>query len=182
VTGFSVTISVMKTTIIAAISKDGFLTKGTNPNPGDWTSDEDKDFYKLTLEKNNLYLMGSKTYSFAKNKLPAHAHKIVMSHVANEQSELPNTYFSDKSFQEVINKFSDNYSQLLVLGGASIYHQMLNQNLVDEAFIIVEPIINHSGVLFYNSKNYFENLGFELVSKKTLNSTGTVLYHYVLKK
>jgi dihydrofolate reductase len=182
VTGFSVTISTMKTTIVAAISKDGFLTKGSNPNPGDWTSDEDKDFYKSILEKNNLYLMGSKTFSFAKNTLPAHAQKIVMSHNANEQSKLPNTYFSDKSFQEVINKFSDGYSQLLVIGGANIYHQMLEQYLVDEAFITVEPIINHSGILFYNSKNYFENLGFELVSKKTLNSNGTVLNHYVLKK
>ena len=32
----------MKITMVAAISEDGFLTKGTNPNPGDWTSEEDK--------------------------------------------------------------------------------------------------------------------------------------------
>jgi len=172
----------MKITIVAAISEDGFLTKGTNPNPGDWTSAEDKGFYKSLLEKHNLYLMGSKTFSFAKNTLPSHAQKIVMSHNVSEQPNIPGVYYSDKSFEDVIAKFSDNYSQSLVIGGASIYHQMLEQNLVDEAYITIEPVINHTGVLFYNSKNYFENFGFELESKKTLNAKGTVLKHFVLKK
>ncbi len=175
-------ISVMKITIVAAISEDGYITRGTNPNPGDWTSPEDKEFYRSCLEKNNLYLMGSKTYSLAKNTLPAHAKKIVMSHNVSDQSKIPSVYFTDKSFLETIKKFSDNYNEMLVIGGASVYHQMLEQSLINEAYLTIEPVMHRSGVLFCTSKNYFENFGFELVSKKTLNSKGTVLKHYVLKK
>lgn len=172
----------MKIIMVAAISKDGFLTKGRNPNPGDWTSDEDKIFYRSLLAKHKLYLMGSKTYNLAKSTLPSHAQKIVMAHNISDLPKVPGVNYSDDSFLDTIHKFSDSHDELLVIGGASIYHQMLDQNLIDEAYITIEPIINHTGVLFYDSKNYFENQGFELASEKVLNSKGTVLKHYVLKK
>lgn len=172
----------MNLTMIAAISKDGFLTKGDNPNPGDWTSDEDKAHYHETLNLNNVYLMGVTTYDAAKGKLPPNAQKIVMTHNVSEQPKTANVTFTDKPFPEIIKQFENQTSHILVLGGGNVFHQLLDQKLIDEAYITVEPVVNKSGVMLRPYENYFEDLGFTLVNQKQLNENGTILKHYVLKK
>jgi len=172
----------MKIIMVAAISKDGFLTKGLTTNPGVWTSDEDKQFYKSLLAENNLYLAGCNTYWLAKNTLPAHAIKIVMCHNVSDQPKMPNVRFTDKSFVEVFDAFSAQHSQALVIGGASIYHQLLEQSLIDEVYLTIEPVIHKTGVRLCSSQYYFENFGFELINNQVLNDNGTILKHYVLKK
>ncbi len=172
----------MKCIAVAAISEDGFLTKGNNPNPGDWTSTEDKVHYHNLLHRNDVYLMGSRTYSVAKNNIPSNAHKIVMSHNVSEQPKTAGVTFTDKAFPDIFKDFENRTSQILVLGGASTFHQLLDQKLIDEAYITVEPVLNRTGVQLCTHKNYFEDLGFTLVEKKQLNPQGTTLNHYVLKK
>jgi len=52
----------MKIIMMAAISKDGFLTRGDEPNPSHWTSDEDKAHLQHMLAGHGLQVFGSKTY------------------------------------------------------------------------------------------------------------------------
>lgn len=172
----------MNVVMIVAVSEDGYITAGEDPNPSNWTSDEDRTFYQATLNKYNLYLMGHATYKKTKNTLPAHAYKIVMTHNASEQPSIPNTLFTNKSFTSILQSFSARHTEVLVIGGASIYNQLLNQQLIDEALVTVEPVLLHRGTKFMTNKNFYENYGFALVSKKILNQSDTTLYHYVLKK
>ncbi len=172
----------MRTIAVAAISVDGYLTKGTNPNPSSWTSEEDKNHYHNMLHRYDVYLMGSKTYQVAKNALPANAHKIVMSHNVSEQPKAAGVTFTDKSFRDILSSFEGKTSEILVLGGASVFHQLLEQKLIDEAYITIEPVRNGSGVQLSTHGHYFEDKGFTLSEEKQLNNKGTLLKHYILKK
>lgn len=167
----------MKCIMIAAVSEDGFLTKGDNPNPGDWTSDEDKIHYHNTLHRYETYLMGATTYRYAKKNLAESARKIVMSQTPEEQSKAPNTIFTNGSFRDVLSKYAQQ-SDVLVLGGASVYHQMLDQKLIDDVYLTIEPLRNKTGVQLMTHNNYFEEQGFQLVDEHALNDRGTRLLHY----
>lgn len=131
--------------MVAATSKDGFLTKDNNPNPRGWTSVKDKALYRKLLAEYNLYLIGSTTYGYAKHSLPAPTHKIVMtSHRTID--EIPRVTFSDQPFEKILHEVAKTYDQLLVLGGASIYHQMLTKGLIDEIYLTIEPVVHTTGV------------------------------------
>lgn len=171
----------MKVVMVAVVSEDGYITRGSDPNPWQWTSLEDKKLYVNQLHRNDLYLMGSNTYSIVRNNIPLNAHKIVMSHNPNEQPNTPGITFTNKSFKDIIAQYSS-HQEMLVLGGVSVFHQLLDQRLIDEAFITIEPIRHGRGVQLYTHKNYFEDMGFYLSERKQLNDEGTILKHYVLKK
>lgn len=172
----------MHVVMIAAMSQDGFLTQGNDPSPMKWTSEEDKKFYHSMLQKNNLYILGSRTFKVIKNTLPNHAFKIVMAHNVSEQTKMPNVLFTDASFPSILQTFEANYSTILVLGGSSIYHQMLEQRLIDEIYLTVEPVQNGHGVQLATHQSYFEDFGFVLEDIKLLNAKGTKQKHYLLKK
>lgn len=167
--------------MIAVVSKDGFLTKGKDPNPSSWTSPEDMQFYRAMLQKFNLYLLGATTYTLAKNSLPKHAHKIVMSHKFDNDRADQKIDYTHNSFSDIINKYGSEYSSMLVLGGGSIYHQMIKEKLIDEAYISVEPVDNYNGVKLVENDRFFEDSGFVLTEEKPLNNSGTILKHYHLK-
>lgn len=171
----------MNCIIIAVVSEDGFLTKDVDQNPSSWSSTEDQKFYSETLNKYDLYLLGRTTYELAKNNLPETAHKIVLTNEFSDKIRTDLTFTKDP-LEDIIDNYSEQYDDLLVLGGASIYRQMLDKNLINEIYLTVEPVMNKSGVKFIENGNYLNNLGFKLAEATKLNTKGTVLKHYVLKK
>ncbi len=164
--------------MIAVVSKDGFLTRGDDPHPSSWASEEDRFHYLNMLRSHTLYLMGSRTYEFSKKSLPASAKKIVMSHKANEMPQTSNVHFSAAAFGDILKQYEGSHDTLLVLGGASIYHQMIDQGLINEIHLTVEPLLLHSGTRLFEHESYFAHHGFRLVEEKQLNENGTKLVIY----
>jgi len=56
----------MKIIMVAVSSLNGKLTKGKDPNIYSWTSKEDSKLFFSLIEKNNLIVMGGKTYEAAR--------------------------------------------------------------------------------------------------------------------
>ena len=73
-------------------------------------------------------------------------------------------------------KLLEGYKSVAVLGGGAVYQFMLENRLLDEIFVTIEPLI------FGRGKEMFvggtKTTRVSLLSVKRLNRTGTLLLHY----
>ena len=175
----------MKVTMVTVSSLDGKITKGKDPNIHSWTSKEDTDFFFSQIEKNNLIVMGSKTYNAAikfirhkKNKL-----RVVLTRNPEkylEQTKTGMLEFTDESPLKLIKRLEDRgYKKMLLVGGGRINSLFFRQNLVNELYITLEPKIFGSGKNLVNEEKL--NIALKLISVNKLNRQGTLLLKYKVK-
>lgn len=169
----------MKVILVAAVSQNGFITNGDEDVVTTWTSVEDKAFFAQIKSQHHMYLMGRKTFETIPNQPSPQKLRVVMTKDPEEFKHLQkpgHVEFTDSTPEEVIEKYQEN-SSCLLLGGGEIYRQFLTQDLVDEMYITVEPVTFNSGVRFFDSSvDEFISLH-PNYTMRFLNDTGTKLYH-----
>lgn len=172
----------MKTIAVVAISKNGYITNGGDPDVAKWTSKEDKVFFKNLLDQHSLYVIGKNTYEAVKPQPSPDKLRIILtknpekynSEVVKGQLE-----FYNLTPQEFVNKFSK-YDTCLVLGGSQVYNDFLGAQVVNELYLTIEPMHFKSGIPFLMENRQLESLHLPEPEVQILNSAGTELRHYYL--
>lgn len=174
----------MKVTLVAAMSIDGKITRGEEQDVSKWTSLEDKAFLHTMITKNNLFVMGSGTYEVVK-KILTHTSERLRVVMTKRPEKYKNDFikgqleFSDLSPTSLVKNLSERgFKQMLLLGGAKIYGIFLNENLVDEIYLTLEPKIFGIGKPLVDLQEL--NIQLKLQSVKKLNEQGSLLLHYFL--
>ena len=72
----------------------------------------------------------------------------------------------------------EKYETVAVLGGTKTYTWFLENDLLDELYITIEPIVFGRGLPLFESSEDI-NVQLKLESTKQLNEKGTLLLHYV---
>lgn len=171
----------MKVVLAMVMSLDGKTTKGKDSNTYSWTSKEDKKHFAGLIRKNNLIVMGRKTYFAARSniKLAKGKLRVVMTKNPKKfktQLVPGQLEFVSDSPKEIIKKYSKlKYKNMLLIGGEKINSLFLKQKLIDEILLTIEPKI------FGNGKNLFSNdieTKLKLISMKKLNKEGSLLLNY----
>ena len=167
----------MRCIAIAAITIDGKIALDSG-HFSDWTSKEDKDFLHEMLDKSDVIVVGNNTYKTAIEPLSKRNCIVLTSSVATTERK------SDKLL--LWNPAGISYSSILqntaietvaVLGGTQTYTYFLENDLLDELYLTIEPIIFGRGLnLFESTKDALTK--FRLESTKQLNDKGTLLLHY----
>ena len=165
----------MYSTIIAAVSTDGFIADQSGISIA--TSPQDKTLLKAYLKKFNIHIMGRKTFEAhaGKHKLPT-KQRIVWT---STPSKLQNTYgaiatFTDASFASIVKDLKEPF---LVLGGSSIYQEALGSGYVQQIVVITEPYLVHAGIPFLPTTTLKAN-GFTCYKKQLLSQQGTTAMYY----
>lgn len=176
----------MKVIMLAVLSLNGKITKGSDSNIYPWTSKEDAKLFFSLIQGCNLIVMGSKTYEAAKNiiKLKKNKLRIVLTRnpVKYKAFSVPGKLeFSHESPGKLVGRLEKlSYRKMLLVGGSEVYTLFLKAALVDEVHITIEPYI------FGRGKNLILEEGLEvglkLLSIKKLNSNGTLYLKYKVKK
>ncbi len=154
-----------------ASSIDGIISNNKTALPN-WTSREDWGFLQHSLKAYDAFVMGYNTF-FATKKLKRRPNTYVLTS-RQLPSKLPEgIHFIDPrktNLKQVLN----NFNKIAVLGGSQCYQYMLDNNMLDEIYLTIEPVIIGSGI------KMFAGLGkrLKLISIKKLNRRGTVLLHY----
>jgi len=172
---------------IAAITIDGKIAKGLN-HMSDWTSKEDKLFMRALLSKCDVVIIGNNTYKTAIKPL-SKRNCIVFSKSAGRpvRKSANLLYVNPKkiNFKSLITKLG--YKKIAILGGAQTYSWFLENNLIDELYLTIEPIIFGTGINLFapprlapgeTGNKKFGDFKFKLVEIKKLNKTGSVLLRY----
>ena len=167
--------------MIAAISTDGFIT-GPN-NDQSWQSKEDATFLKATVKIHDVLIMGRRTFDTHKDLLaPSKKQRIVLTHTPGiYAADIKLAYFTDTPLATLLHRLADEkYKNALILGGSSLYSDCILQNLVDDIFITVEPVQIGSGTTILGKGLSVVDIEtrYKLVSKRALNTNGTMLEHY----
>ncbi len=166
--------------LIAAVSVDGVIAEEATQISTEWTSKEDKKFFKDKTKQARVMVMGMNTYKTIGRPLPERL-TVVMTRTPQEvPAEFAGQLlFTDKSPQEVLSDLEKKgFAEVAICGGAQIYTLFLKSGLVDTVYLSMEPVLFGKGVHFLKEA---VNAQLELQNCTQLN-TQTVLLEYKVKK
>lgn len=169
----------MKFIAVAAMTLDGKIAKSKDHLSTDWTSEEDKIFFRKFLAGCDAVLVGKNTYETAKGPLSKRNCIVLTRSVDQPANESANLVFINTDKTDLKKYFANkSYQNIAILGGAQVYTYCLKQGMIDELYITLEPLVFGQGIdLFSSTKDLFQR--FRLVSMEKLNEQGTLLLHYI---
>lgn len=162
---------------LAAMTVDGKIAAHTRQFTS-WTSKEDKDFLHWHLDRSDVVVMGYNTYKTAKKPLGKRNCLVLTRQVEKETTRKENLIFFNpetESLEKYIQKMG--YKRVAVLGGAQSYTYFLENNLLDEIYLTIEPVVFGKGLSMFETKK-FKLRRWKFVSVKRLNKKGSLVLHY----
>ena len=168
----------MKVILYMAISLNGMIAKSDDDTS--WISKEEWDSYSLAVRSAGNLIVGHRTYNIL-TKQPEFSEfkdvKLVV--VAQEDFQtLTKTHLVAHSPKEALKLLSD-FEQVVVAGGGTLNASFVAENLVDEIFIDIEPIILGNGIPLFRDKDFERNL--KLVGQRKISDNELQLHYEVMK-
>ena len=174
----------MKIIVVFVTTLDGNITKWGDPHVHRWSSQEDQTYFKKTWDESPLIIMGSSTFDFDPVKPSPKNRLIVLTRKPDsyKKYEVPGQVeFSDESPVKLTQRFrAMGYDRMLVVGGPHVATSFFRDNLVDELWLTLEPMIFGKGGNFVVEEELDINL--KLISIEKVNDRGTMLTKYAVIK
>lgn len=161
----------MKVYIIAAISVDGFIAKSKSELIN-WTSPEDKKFFREMTQKSKIMVMGGNTFRTFGKPLPNRRTIVYSRSEIKSTNDVEVTRLSPK---DLIAKLeSEGATELAICGGSDIYGMFLSSKVVTDIYLTIEPLVFGQGVSLFKGDH---DVKLNLVESRQLNEN-TLLVHY----
>ena len=170
----------MKVILAMVQSLDGKTTKWHDPHLHTWTSQEDQQYFAKLIEHHKLIIMGRKTYEVAKPMIKPQLDKfriVLTNHPEQFDNEkVGQLQFTKEGPTELVRRLEKKgYKEGLLVGGAHTNTEFLEEHLVDEVWLTIEPKIFGSGNELIQGS---VDVNLELLSIEKLNERGTLLLKY----
>lgn len=166
----------MRCIAIVAVTIDGKIALDAG-HFSDWTSSEDKDFLHEMLDKSDVVVVGNNTYKTAIGPLSKRNCIVFTASVRTSEHKSDTLTYCNPASSDCI-PLLEKYRTVAVLGGTQTYTWFLENDLLDELYITIEPVVFGRGLnLFESTKDVL--MKFCLESTKPLNEKGSLLLHYV---
>lgn len=168
--------------MVMVATVNGKITRGDDPSIYSWTSKEDADFFFSLLNQHNLIVMGSATYKAARDKIKPEKERlrIVLTRNPGKYSSetLPGKLeFSNESPKELVERLEKSgYHTMLLVSGGRTNALFLQEDLVNELYLTVEPRLFGKGKPLMADGDFFKNLKLQSIEK--INEQGTLLLKY----
>lgn len=171
----------MKNVVIyIACSLDGYIAK---PNDDlsflSLAEQEGEDYgYSDFIKTVDTVVMGRKTYDWVMRQVPVFPHADKESYIITRTARPPagNTTFYTGDAKELIQSLKrQDGKDIFIDGGAEVIHTLLKDNLIDEFYISIIPILLGEGVRLF--KEDFPEQQLRLIDVKHFKS-GLVQLHY----
>jgi dihydrofolate reductase len=174
----------MKIVLVFVSTLDGKITKWGDPKVKKWSSPEDKKYFRKVWNDARVIVMGSNTFKAEPVKTGRDQLLIVMtSQPAYYTSySIPGTIeFSDESPGELASRLAgEGYDQMLLVGGPKVATSFLKEDLVDELWLTIEPLIFGSGNIITTSEDL--DIKLKIISLEKVNDSGTLITRYSVIK
>ncbi len=143
----------------------------------DWSSPEDKQFLRDFLGRADVIVVGHNTNEIAGPELGKFNRIVLTTSVATTERKSDTLLLCNEERADVRGLIKS-YEAVAVVGGTHTYTYFLENDLLDELYLTIEPIVFGSGLgLFESSADMTSH--FKLESVKKLNEKGTLLLHYL---
>lgn len=168
----------MKVVLYMASTVNGFIAKENNETP--W-SDEEWKSYSDKVQEFGCIVIGRKTYDIMKKYDEFNNIKNPFTVVLSNQNttEKSSNFAFVKTPKEALDVLKEkDFNKVLVAGGGMINSLFLQQNLIDEMYLDIEPIIFGSGINLFKECDFEAKL--ELISTKQLSKNTIQLYYKLI--
>lgn len=170
----------MNISIYIATSVNGFISNSRNVP--DWLSPTyGEGFFNICL-KRRAVIMGKKTYDIlAPDNLPLKDNgiSVVMTSNTAANPTNPTVVFTSDSPKEIVSMLQGKgFSEAVIIGGTTVMSEFVNAKLVNDIFMVVEPVLFGSGGLPL-LKDVGLDYKLKLVGSPKFNND-TVQLHYQL--
>jgi dihydrofolate reductase len=174
----------MKAILVFVSTLDGKITRWGDPDVRIWSSQSDKQYFNKLWKNTRLIVMGSNTYD-VKPVRPSSNHLfVIMTHHPSDYKEHEKAgqlEFTGEIPEKLFARLKkEGHELMLLVGGAQVATSFLKQQLIDELWLTIEPIIFGSGGNFVVEEKLDINL--ELISSETVNEQGTLINKYKVIK
>jgi len=162
----------MKTFIIAVLTADGLIAEGTDQLSTDWTSKEDRRFFRDRTKEAGVIVMGRNTYETIAKPLPDRLN------VVYSEGEIEGVEVTKKDPAELLKDLEKRgFKEVAIIGGTTIFTMFMEAGLVDKLYLTIEPVVFGSGMTLFNKK--FDAKKLKLVSMQKLGEEAVLLEYDV---
>ncbi len=171
----------MKVTLYMAISVNG-LVAGEGDDTS-WVSPEDFAGQAEVAKRIGNIIYGRRTYDIGltENALPVpECLNVVVTNRLEDVQQSKDFLFTNKQPTEIIKELkTKEFSEVLVAGGSEINKLFIEQNLIDEIYVDIEPVLLGKGLPLFQPLGV--KIQLELIESKMLNKSTIQLHYKVLK-
>ncbi len=174
----------MNITLIMVETADGKTTKWQENAIHGWSSEEDRNHFHDLIASHTLLVMGSKTYDSVKKQvhLSPHILRIVLTRTPDrygKDAKDGQLEFSDESPVQLVTRMEAlGYTRMLLAGGSEINRAFLEDRLITDCLITIEPRFFGSGKSILAPVK--TDTALTLTEVKRLNAQGTLLLRYTV--
>lgn len=171
----------MKVSLCVSISVNGFIAK-ENGDTGFVSDTEWKSFRSMVKNTGNI-IVGRKTYEIMKsgNEFRDLDNVKIVVVTSNDtiRTDDPD-YFIVKSPQDAIKLLKEKgFKEILVAGGGMLNSSFIKNNLIDDIYLDIEPIVFGKGIKLFSDSDFESRLKF--VGVKNISDDEIQLHYNVLK-
>ncbi len=169
----------MKVILYMAISIDGYIAK--KDGDSDWVSEEAFKIFEKKIEEAGCIIVGRKTFEqYYGDIYPVEGvTNIVLTSDATRQDKNENVIFvsSPKKALQITEK--KGYGKVLLIGGGHVNGAFIQDNLIDEVILCVDPLILGQGIKLF--ENFRKHVDLDFVNSVEMEE-GSIQLHYKLRK
>ena len=161
---------------LVAQSRDGFIAKDSTHRSETWVSDEDKTHFHAKLNKCDWIIAGRNTAEQYANTMRPYNCLVFTQHPENKVAE-HFAHIDPEVDDPIAYLAAHGAKRVAVLGGTRVYDYCLENNLLDEVWLTIEPTDFYSGLPAFNKAHLLEE-HLSLKAHEDLNNKGTELLYY----
>src|SRR3990167_2639618 len=166
----------MKVILYMTITANGYIARENDDV--DFASDAEWDRFRAIANRIGNMIIGRRTYDVMKrdNQFSdlENVRKVVLTHETTTESK--NIIFTDKQPKEILRHLESlGFNEVLVAGGGICNTNFMVENLVDEIYLDIEPVILGRGIKLFADDNFEINL--ELIEIKELTNNEVQLHY-----
>ncbi len=160
-----------------ASTLNGFIAKENDDTS--WISNEEWDSYSARIRKAGNLIVGRRTY-YILTKQPEYSELkdvklVVVSH--QDIQKVDRDHIVVTTPRESLEILKD-YEEVVIAGGGILNASFVEENLVDEIYIDIEPILFGKGIILFNGEDCERRLKLIDIKKITKNE---VQLHYLVE-
>ncbi len=168
----------MKVIMYMAMSSNGMIAKGDDDTS--WISKEEWDGYSKAVRAAGNLIVGRRTYNIL-TKQPEFIEfkdvKLIVISKSKFKTLAPNHHLAH-SPKEALTLLKG-AKQVIVAGGGALNSSFLEENLIDELYLDIEPIILSQGIPIFKESNFERKL--KLIGQKMITPHEIQLHYQILK-
>ncbi len=168
----------MKVILYMAITPNGMIARKYDDTS--WISKEEWDSYSAAVRRAGNLVVGRRTYNILTKQPEFSELKAVKLIVVSRKnfSTLSSNHFIAHSPKGALRLLKD-FKEIVVAGGGLLNSSFMKENLIDEIYLDVEPILFGRGIRLFAEDDFETKL--ELIGTKKL-SNSEIQLHYKVKK